>query len=98
MIACLKKNQNKPIKSLCPQLPTLGGLVPESRFLICFKSSPNKENHSSANLPHDNSLVILTLTLIYSFCTHIGKKEELCGLNMSLEKARTNIRAFLSGK
>lgn len=73
--------------------PHSGGLVPASRiFEFCFKSIPSKENDFSANLPHDNSLVTLTLTLIYSFCTHTAKKEELYSLNTGLEKATTNFR------
>lgn len=82
-----------------PMTPRSGGLVPASHSLeICFKSIPSKENDASANLPHDSSLVILTLTLIYSFCTHIGKKEEFYSLNMGLEKASTNFRVFFSGQ
>lgn len=73
--------------------PYSGGLVPASHiFEICFKSIPSKENDFSANLPHDNSLVTLTLTLIYSLCTHTARKEELYSLNMGLEKASANFR------
>lgn len=81
-----------------PTTPCSGGLVPASHFLeIHFKSISSKENDTSANLLYDNSLIILTLALIYSSGIDTVEKE-LFSLNMGLEKVNATFRVFFSGQ